>query len=34
MDLSLGREAESLYARAADEGHGEEDFAAVVTATG
>jgi 3-hydroxyisobutyrate dehydrogenase-like beta-hydroxyacid dehydrogenase len=34
VDLSLGREAEALYARAADEGHGEEDFAAVVRATG
>ena len=34
VDLSLGREAESLYSRATDEGHGEEDFAAVVTATG
>ena len=34
VDLSLGREAETLYARAADEGHGEEDFAAVIKATG
>jgi 3-hydroxyisobutyrate dehydrogenase len=33
VDLSLGREAEMLYARAADEGHGGEDFAAVVRAT-
>ena len=34
VDLSLGREAEALYARAAGEGHGEEDYAAVVRATG
>jgi 3-hydroxyisobutyrate dehydrogenase-like beta-hydroxyacid dehydrogenase len=33
VDFSLGREAEALYARAAEEGHGEEDFAAVVEAT-
>jgi 3-hydroxyisobutyrate dehydrogenase len=32
VELRLGTLAESLYARAADEGHGEEDFAAVVTA--
>jgi 3-hydroxyisobutyrate dehydrogenase-like beta-hydroxyacid dehydrogenase len=33
VDLSLGRGAEALYARAAEEGHGEEDFAAVIEAT-
>ena len=33
VDLSLGREAETLYARAAGEGHGDEDFAAVIKAT-
>jgi 3-hydroxyisobutyrate dehydrogenase len=32
--LRLGTLAEALYARAAEEGHGEEDFAAVVTAVG
>ena len=32
VDLSLGGDAESLYARATGEGHGEEDFAAVITA--
>ena len=33
VDLSLGNDAESLYAQATVEGHGEEDFAAVITAT-
>jgi len=32
VELRLGSLAESLYARAAAEGHGEEDFAAVITA--
>ncbi len=32
VELRLGSLAEGLYARAASEGHGEEDFAAVVTA--
>ncbi|MBD0282099.1 MAG: NAD(P)-dependent oxidoreductase [Thermoleophilaceae bacterium] len=32
VDLRLGGLAETLYARAAEEGHGEEDFAAVITA--
>jgi 3-hydroxyisobutyrate dehydrogenase len=34
VELRLGSLAETLYARAADEGHGEEDFAAVITAVG
>jgi 3-hydroxyisobutyrate dehydrogenase-like beta-hydroxyacid dehydrogenase len=34
MELRLGAVAEALYARAAAEGHGEEDFAAVITAVG
>jgi 3-hydroxyisobutyrate dehydrogenase len=32
VELRLGSLAETLYARAAEEGHGEEDFAAVITA--
>jgi 3-hydroxyisobutyrate dehydrogenase-like beta-hydroxyacid dehydrogenase len=32
VELRLGTLAETLYARAAEEGHGEEDFAAVLTA--
>jgi 3-hydroxyisobutyrate dehydrogenase-like beta-hydroxyacid dehydrogenase len=32
IELRLGELAEGLYARAATDGHGEEDFAAVVTA--
>ena len=32
IELQLGALAETLYARAADAGHGEEDFAAVYTA--
>jgi 3-hydroxyisobutyrate dehydrogenase-like beta-hydroxyacid dehydrogenase len=32
VELRLGTLAETLYAKAADEGHGEEDFAAVLTA--
>jgi 3-hydroxyisobutyrate dehydrogenase len=32
IELRLGALAETLYARAADEGHGEEDFAAVYAA--
>jgi 3-hydroxyisobutyrate dehydrogenase-like beta-hydroxyacid dehydrogenase len=32
VELRLGALAETLYARAAEEGHGEEDFAAVITA--
>jgi 3-hydroxyisobutyrate dehydrogenase len=32
VELRLGRLVEGLYARAAEEGHGEEDFAAVITA--
>jgi 3-hydroxyisobutyrate dehydrogenase-like beta-hydroxyacid dehydrogenase len=32
VELRLGRVVEGLYARAAEEGHGEEDFAAVITA--
>jgi 3-hydroxyisobutyrate dehydrogenase len=32
VELRLGTLAESLYAKAADEGHGEEDFAAVLRA--
>jgi 3-hydroxyisobutyrate dehydrogenase len=34
MELRLGTVAEAFYARAAEEGHGEEDFAAVITALG
>jgi 3-hydroxyisobutyrate dehydrogenase-like beta-hydroxyacid dehydrogenase len=34
VELRLGAVAEALYARAAQEGHGEEDFAAVITAAG
>jgi 3-hydroxyisobutyrate dehydrogenase len=34
IELRLGAVAEGLYARAAQEGHGEEDFAAVITAAG
>jgi 3-hydroxyisobutyrate dehydrogenase-like beta-hydroxyacid dehydrogenase len=34
VELRLGTLAEALYARAAEEGHGEEDFAAVITAVG
>ena len=34
VELRLGALAETLYARAAEEGHGEEDFAAVITAAG
>ena len=34
VELRLGAVAEALYARAAEEGHGEEDFAAVITALG
>jgi 3-hydroxyisobutyrate dehydrogenase-like beta-hydroxyacid dehydrogenase len=32
VELRLGSLVEGLYARAAAEGHGEEDFAAVITA--
>jgi 3-hydroxyisobutyrate dehydrogenase-like beta-hydroxyacid dehydrogenase len=32
VELRLGTLAETLYAKAADEGHGEDDFAAVLTA--
>jgi 3-hydroxyisobutyrate dehydrogenase len=32
VELRLGRLVEGLYAQAAEEGHGEEDFAAVITA--
>jgi 3-hydroxyisobutyrate dehydrogenase len=32
VELRLGQVVEGLYARAAEEGHGEEDFAAVITA--
>jgi 3-hydroxyisobutyrate dehydrogenase-like beta-hydroxyacid dehydrogenase len=32
VELRLGTLAETLYARAAEEGHGEEDFAAVLRA--
>jgi 3-hydroxyisobutyrate dehydrogenase len=32
VELRLGRVVEALYAKAAEEGHGEEDFAAVITA--
>ena len=31
VELRLGTLAEGLYARAAEQGHGEDDFAAVVT---
>jgi 3-hydroxyisobutyrate dehydrogenase len=34
VELRLGELAESFYARAAKNGHGEEDFAAVITAAG
>jgi 3-hydroxyisobutyrate dehydrogenase len=34
VELRLGALAETLYARAAEEGHAEEDFAAVITAVG
>jgi 3-hydroxyisobutyrate dehydrogenase-like beta-hydroxyacid dehydrogenase len=34
VELRVGAVAEGLYARAAQEGHGEEDFAAVITAAG
>jgi 3-hydroxyisobutyrate dehydrogenase len=34
VELRLGSLAETLYARAAEKGHGEEDFAAVITAAG
>ena len=34
VELRLGAVAEALYARAAEEGHGEEDFAAVIRALG
>jgi 3-hydroxyisobutyrate dehydrogenase len=34
VELRLGALAEALYARAAEEGHGDEDFAAVITAVG
>jgi 3-hydroxyisobutyrate dehydrogenase len=34
VELRLGTLAEGLYARAAEEGHGEEDFAAVITVVG
>jgi 3-hydroxyisobutyrate dehydrogenase len=34
VELRLGALAEALYTRAAEEGHGEEDFAAVITAVG
>jgi 3-hydroxyisobutyrate dehydrogenase-like beta-hydroxyacid dehydrogenase len=34
VELRLGAVAEGLYARAVREGHGEEDFAAVITAAG
>jgi 3-hydroxyisobutyrate dehydrogenase-like beta-hydroxyacid dehydrogenase len=34
IDLELGALAETLYARAAESGHGEQDFAAVYTAVG
>jgi 3-hydroxyisobutyrate dehydrogenase len=34
VELRLGALAETLYARAAEQGHGEEDFAAVITAVG
>jgi 3-hydroxyisobutyrate dehydrogenase-like beta-hydroxyacid dehydrogenase len=34
VQLRLGAVAEALYARAAEQGHGEEDFAAVITVAG
>ena len=34
IELQLGALAETLYARAADSGHGEQDFAAVYAAVG
>jgi 3-hydroxyisobutyrate dehydrogenase len=34
VELRLGKVAEGLYARAAEEGHREDDFAAVITAAG
>ena len=34
IELQLGALAEQLYARAADSGHGEQDFAAVALETG
>jgi 3-hydroxyisobutyrate dehydrogenase len=34
VELRMGAVAETLYARAAEEGHGGEDFAAVITAAG
>jgi 3-hydroxyisobutyrate dehydrogenase-like beta-hydroxyacid dehydrogenase len=34
VELRLGTLAEGFYARAAENGHGEEDFAAVITAAG
>jgi 3-hydroxyisobutyrate dehydrogenase len=34
VELRLGKVAETLYARAAEEGHREDDFAAVITAAG
>ena len=34
VELRLGTVAETLYARAAEEGHREDDFAAVITAAG
>jgi 3-hydroxyisobutyrate dehydrogenase-like beta-hydroxyacid dehydrogenase len=32
VELRLGSLVEGFYARAAEQGHGEEDFAAVITA--
>ena len=32
VELRLGAFVEAFYARAAEQGHGEEDFAAVITA--
>jgi 3-hydroxyisobutyrate dehydrogenase-like beta-hydroxyacid dehydrogenase len=34
VELRLGALAETAYARAAEDGHGEEDFSAVITAVG
>ena len=34
VELKMGALAETFYARAAEDGHGEEDFAAVITAVG
>jgi 3-hydroxyisobutyrate dehydrogenase-like beta-hydroxyacid dehydrogenase len=34
VELRLGAVAEALYARAAEQGHGQEDFAAVITVAG